>query len=182
MLSLHMWEELWDPAGGHQGWANPWHSLPILTQKCHENLKKQKRETSHFQAVNEEKAGMLWHSTSGKQFSELLLPPQGEGAAQRFGERKSNFCSWALGSSQWCSQGTAPHECVPVFSFWDQGWQVVLVSHPRQPLSSAGRLHPMLKTPQLLPQQLLPLPCWGAQAHKALRTRCIPKNTQCISF
>lgn len=116
--------------------------------KCHhENLKKQMRETSHFQAINEEKAGILWHSTSGKQFSELLLPPQGEGAAQRFG----NFCSWALGSSQ----GAAPHGCVPGFSFWDQGWQVVLVSHPRQPLSPAGRLHPVLKTPQLLPQ--LPL-------------------------
>lgn len=42
--------------------------------KCHENLKKQKRETSHFQAINEEKAGIPWHSTSGKQFSELLLP------------------------------------------------------------------------------------------------------------
>lgn len=28
VLSLHTWEELWGPAG----WANPWHSLPILTQ------------------------------------------------------------------------------------------------------------------------------------------------------
>lgn len=91
------------------------HPSPTHT-KCHENLKKQKRETSHFRAINEEKAGILWHSTSGKQFS---CSPQGEKAAQRFGETKFNFCSWALGSSQRCSQGAAPHKCVPVFSFRD---------------------------------------------------------------
>lgn len=81
--------------------------------------------------------------------------PQEEGAAQRFGETESSSCSWALGSSQRCSQGAAPHGCVPVFSFWEQGWQVVLVSHPRQPLRPAQRFHPVLKTPQLLPQQPL---------------------------
>lgn len=169
MLSLHTWEKLWDPAGGYQGWANPWHPAPSPTHtKCSENLKKAEEKPPIFKQLMKKKQeyhGIPPQASS----SRSSCSPQGEGAAQRFGETKSSSCSWALGSSQRCSQGTAPHRCVPVFSFWEQGWQVVLVSHPRQPLSPAERFHPVLKTPQLLPQQpwLLPVPT-GKLGHTKL--------------
>lgn len=76
-------------------------SFPPTHTKRHENSKKQKRETSRFQAINEEKAGMPWHSFHLRQAVLGALA-----APQRFGETKSNSCS----------RGAAPHGGVPVFS------------------------------------------------------------------
>lgn len=67
--------------------------------KCHENLKKQKRETSHFQAINEEKSRNTVAFHLRQAVLRALAPQQGEGAAQRFGETKSSICSWAVPSS-----------------------------------------------------------------------------------
>lgn len=115
--------------------------------KCHENLKKQKREKppifKQLMKKKQEYRGIPPQASS----SQSSCSPQGEGAAQRFGETKSSICSWAVPSS---AHRELLHMGVPVISFWDQGWQVVLGSHPRQPLSPAERFHPVLKTPQLL--------------------------------
>lgn len=150
MLSLHTWEELWDPAGGRQDWANPWHPppSPLLTQNVMK-IPKSRREkplvSKQLMKKKQECRGI--HSTSGKQFSELLLPHKGL-----------------------VKQNPTPAHGELLHTGVFQCFQVLLVSHP---LSPAGRFHPELKTPQLLPQQPQHTGIW---AQKALRTRCIPKK------
>lgn len=74
MLSLHTWGTRGTlQVGTRAGQTLGTLLLPLLTQNVMK-IRKSRRETSYFQAINEEKAGIPWHSTSGKQFLGALAP------------------------------------------------------------------------------------------------------------